>query len=258
MNVKQLKGTRDNIHVVRNTGVEGIVEYRFFYCACLACVTNTGQCTQKEYADPWEKFSLIPRKKIDLKKINTEEWFQPIYNEIYNPVDQIQEFQDEEVTIHCDEIEEDNESDGEESNSQRDETGLNTPQRDESEELSSKRDETGSQRDETGIDESEELSSKRDETGSQRDETGIDDTEIENTQCDETNDSEEDDDLIYMFTKEYESSECPSSDEEDVMYAEELARPLMEDDENVNFDWLAILADMATYSSFGTLSDFVK
>ena len=56
-----------------------------------------------------------------------------------------------------------------------------------------------------------------------------------------------------MFTEEYESSECPSSDEEDVMYAEELARPLMEDDENVNFDWLAILADMATYSSFGTL-----
>ena len=141
--------------MVRNTGVEGVVEYRFFDCACLACVTNTGQCTQKEYADPWEKFSLIPRKKIDLKKINTEEWFQPIYNEIYNPVDQIQEFQDEEVTIHCDEIEEDNESDGKESNSQRDETGLNTPQHDESEELSSKRDETGSQRDKTGIDDTE-------------------------------------------------------------------------------------------------------
>ena len=61
-----------------------------------------------------------------------------------------------------------------------------------------------------------------------------------------------------MFTKEYESSECPSSDEEDVMYAEELARPLMEDDQNVNFSWLAILADMETNNSFGTLSDFVK
>ena len=66
MKLKQLKGSRDYLHVICNTGIKGVVEYRNFDCGCLSCTTHTNECLQNEYADEWKKFSLVPGKKMDL------------------------------------------------------------------------------------------------------------------------------------------------------------------------------------------------
>ena len=42
--IREIKGCRDNMHVVRNTGIEGIVQYQRVNCACLACTTHEGEC----------------------------------------------------------------------------------------------------------------------------------------------------------------------------------------------------------------------
>ena len=51
MKLKQLKGSRDYLHAVRNTGIKGVVEYHNFDCGCLSCTTHTNECLQNEYAD---------------------------------------------------------------------------------------------------------------------------------------------------------------------------------------------------------------
>ena len=252
LKLRGLEGSRDNLHVVRNTGVEGVVEYRMFDCACLGCVTNTGECTQSEYADSWTKFYLMPGKQINLNTINTEQWFKPIRNVVCNPVDQIQEFENEELDggINCDEIEED-ESDGEDSQryeiEEEDESDGEDSQRYESEEEDESDEDEDSQRYES------EEEDESDDGGLQRYETEPEDALRNESEHYETND----DDLLYLYTEDYVSSEC-SSDEEDFIYADELAMPLLEHDENVNFSWLRILEDMGSYNSFRSLADFVK
>ena len=77
MKLKQLKGSRDYLHVIRNTGIKGVVEYRNFDCGCLSCTTHTNECLQNEYADEWKKFSLLPGKKMDLS-FNTCDWFKAV------------------------------------------------------------------------------------------------------------------------------------------------------------------------------------
>ena len=60
----KLKGSRDYLHVISNTGIKGVVEYHNFDCGCLSCTTHTNECLQNEYADKCKKFSLLPGKRI--------------------------------------------------------------------------------------------------------------------------------------------------------------------------------------------------
>ena len=47
--VKGITGSRDWIHVVQNTCVEGVVQHKFFDCCCFGCVTHSALCTQQKY-----------------------------------------------------------------------------------------------------------------------------------------------------------------------------------------------------------------
>ena len=64
LTLKMLEGSRDYVHAIQNTGVKGVVEYRYFDCGCSSCTTHTDRCSQNEYADRWKKFNWLPRKKI--------------------------------------------------------------------------------------------------------------------------------------------------------------------------------------------------
>ena len=69
-NVKELRtleGTRDHVHVVHNTGIKGLIKYRNFDCGCLSYTTHSGECTQKDYADNWKTFWLLPVKQTEEK-----------------------------------------------------------------------------------------------------------------------------------------------------------------------------------------------
>ena len=66
--LKTLKGTQKEVQVIRNTGKDGVVEYRQFDCCCFGCVTHSGACSQPEYGDQWSIASLTNHKKNDLSK----------------------------------------------------------------------------------------------------------------------------------------------------------------------------------------------
>ena len=106
-NLKTLEGSRDFLHVVRNTGVKGQVEYRYFDCACQSCTTHQSNCTQTQYADEWKQFQLLPGKDVSQQP---PDWFKPIdITENQNPDDEFMEIEDnmDNDAVQCDEIEED-------------------------------------------------------------------------------------------------------------------------------------------------------
>ena len=70
-----LEGTRDHVHVVRNTGIKGLIEYQNFDCCCLSCTTHSGECTQKDYTDNWKTFWLLPVEQTEEKP---SDWFKPV------------------------------------------------------------------------------------------------------------------------------------------------------------------------------------
>ena len=111
--VRTLEGSRDFLHVVRNTGIRGLVEYRNFDCGCVGCTLHTGECTQKEYADDWKSFCLLPGKNYASKE-HSSEWFKPLSIQNYNSNnDDLMEFEEEVdvMSVNCDEIEEEDELD---------------------------------------------------------------------------------------------------------------------------------------------------
>ena len=110
-NVKDLntlEGTRDHVHVVRNTGIKGLIEYRNFDCCCLSCTTHSGECTQKDYADNWKTFWLLPVEQTDEKP---SDWFKPVCVQTRNENNDLMEFEEDIDLdmVNCDEIEEENE-----------------------------------------------------------------------------------------------------------------------------------------------------
>ena len=66
--VRQLEGSQDHMHAVRNTGEEGIVQYRLVDCGCISCTTHHGECQEKNYADPWITVNLLPYKKKNISQ----------------------------------------------------------------------------------------------------------------------------------------------------------------------------------------------
>ena len=106
--LKTLEGTRDYVHVVCNTGVKGLIEYRNFDCGCLSCTTHSGECTQKDYADNWKTFWLLPVEQTQEKP---SDWFKPVSVQSRNENNNLMEFEEDiDVDmVNCDETEEENE-----------------------------------------------------------------------------------------------------------------------------------------------------
>ena len=58
------KGTR-NIHTIRNTELEGIMEKRDMSCCCLKCMFDEGDFVYPEYADVWTPNICCWCKKVE-------------------------------------------------------------------------------------------------------------------------------------------------------------------------------------------------
>ena len=68
------KGTH-NIHTIRNTGVEGIMEKRDMSCCCPKCMYDEGECVYPEYADIWTGISVVGRKQLkNIKLSSIQNW----------------------------------------------------------------------------------------------------------------------------------------------------------------------------------------
>ena len=65
--LKRVIDTRE-IHSIRNTGIEGVLEIRLMSCCCCGCFHN-GPCLFPEYSDPWKMVSVTTHKKKDLEKL---------------------------------------------------------------------------------------------------------------------------------------------------------------------------------------------
>ena len=105
MTLRRLEGSRDFMHAVRNTGVKGVVEYRYFDCRCSSCTTHTDKCSQNQYADQWKEFRLLPKKQIDLSSDNSN-WFKPVEIKDMPSNDDFMNFEEDlEDAVHCDEVE---------------------------------------------------------------------------------------------------------------------------------------------------------
>ena len=74
--LRGISGSRDYMHVVRNTGVTGVVQYRMFDCSCYGCVMHNKECSQQEYADEWK--TACVKGKLKDKAFNVETWFKGI------------------------------------------------------------------------------------------------------------------------------------------------------------------------------------
>ena len=272
--VRTLEGSRDFLHVVRNTGIRGLVEYRNFDCGCVGCTLHTGECTQKEYADDWKSFRLLPGKKYASKE-HSSEWFKPLSIQNYNNNNDLMEFEEEVdvMSVNCDEIEEEDELDVQ--NGYEVESDVKTTQEREREaEIETTQED---ERDVTFEAEHETSERERDVTlkealqqGDVRDVTFEAERETSEHECDVTlkealqergvQDSDSDASVQFLFTEEYVSSDDDneSGDDNDPIYAEDIPHALSEDDENVRFNWRGVLADMKEYTTFNGLKRYVQ
>ena len=248
MKLKQLKCSRDYLHVVRNTGIKGVVEYRNFDCGCVSCTTHTNKCLQNEYADEWKKFSLLPGKKMDLS-FNTCDWFKAVEVEDRPNNDAFMQFEEEiDDTVHCDEIE----------NEDYTEHYVTEDNNNVTEEII----DTEEECDVTEEEECDVIEEERDVTEEEHDVTEEErDKEIveegEHDVTEEGNDS--DDSLVELYTIPYKSSSDNSSEDElPAIYQPEMSPLLSDEDACIHFNWDAVLKDMKTYTTFNSLKQYVS
>ena len=68
------KGTH-NIHTIRNTGLEGIMEKWDMSCSCPKCMYDEGECVYPEYAVVWTVISVVGRKCLkNIKLGSIQNW----------------------------------------------------------------------------------------------------------------------------------------------------------------------------------------
>ena len=264
--LRQLKGSRDYLNVVRNTGVRGVVEYRNFDCGCLSCTTHTNKCSQNQHADDWTKVDLVPRRrKTYLSSDSSGQWFKPFEIRKRPGNEQHMHFEEDvEETVHCDEVEEENRDVIEESEVEEENRDVIIEESEESEEengdvIEEEEDHDVIKESEVQekcdvIEESEVQEEKRDV---------IEESEVEEEKCDVIEQSEveveesDDSSVVELFTVPYESSEYSSDDDSPPEYAPEIHPLLTEDDENLTFNWNGILNDLKLYTTFNGLKNYV-
>ena len=228
--VRRIEGCRDNMHVVRNTGVKGLVEYRYFDCACIACTTHSGDCQQKDFADNWTRFNLLPSQKEHIEDPKCSEWFKPVDSCLPSDVSEFMEFEDEDDCdeIQCDEIE----SEGEYNTDEHDEIDIE-----------------GRSSEVHDVIESDVYEPYVNSSGE------TDESDVNGNDDRSNNDDTES--LIEMFTEDYVSSDEDYQEKEEV-YAAELPREIHENDPNVNFNWEQMTHDMTAYQTFTSMYNFIN
>ena len=248
-----LEGSRNFMHAVRNTGVKGVVEYRYFDCGCSSCTTHTDKCSQNQYADQWKEFRLLPKNQIDLSSDNSD-WFKPVEIKDMPSNDDFMNFEEDlEDAVHCDEVEK------EEFLSQETENAKQETEHDVIE-LNEDRD---------VIEESEEENEPEHHVTSpdlvkdcdviaEENETDHDVIAEENETNRDVIEESDEDSVVAMFTVPYESSDFSSDEEIPPDYPAEIPPLLSEEDENMNFDWKGILSDLKTYCTFSALKQYIS
>ena len=249
LTLKTFEGSRDFVHAVRNTGVKGVVEYRYFYCGCSSCTTHTDRCSQNQYADRWKKFSLLPRKKIDLSSDNSD-WFKPVEIKDMPSNDEFMHYEEDlEDAVHCDEVE------------NQEFLSVETENAEEEEDLNDDLDVI--EENKTQHDESEDNEPECDVTRPEVQKELVEDRDVsaeENkTQRDVIEESDESEDsVVALYTVPYESSDFSSNEDSPPNFPTEIPLLLNEEDENMNFDWKGILSDLKTYCTFSALKQYIS
>ena len=94
-----IAGSHDYMHAVCNTGVCGVVQYRFFNCCCYGCTTHNEECSQQDYADDWTTFCLTGKLKD--RDLQLDSWFKAIGERIQpNNVEEFEQFAESDKEDH--------------------------------------------------------------------------------------------------------------------------------------------------------------
>ena len=217
-----IPGTRDYLNAIRNTGIEGILQHRYFDCCCYGCVTHSLECSQQGYGDKWKVSSVLyGHSKKFLKNLELpKDWFKPLCNPIH-------EMSDKEISeVHRDEIHVTmHERSDEEIDEERDE------------EIDEER------QDEIHVTMDKQIESSDDEKD-ESDLSGIepldDEADVLITEIEEYITSEEEMNEIAFANNDTEESRCD-----------------VEVDESIDFDWKKILHEMQNFKTYAELKEFV-
>ena len=94
-----IAGSHDYMHAVHNTGVRGVVQYRFFDCCCYGCTTHNEECSQQDYANDWTTFCLTGKLKD--RNLQLDSWFKAIGERIKpNNVEEFEQFAESDEEDH--------------------------------------------------------------------------------------------------------------------------------------------------------------
>ena len=230
--LRGIEGSRDHMHVVRNTGVLGVVQYRLFDCCCYGCITHSGNCSQESHADSWIT-KCLKGALTKVNEVNVDNWFKPIVDtSTPNDVEQFETFDEVSETNerHEDEVmdEDVNEYESCEDLQQPDPVFLSDEQEDPVVNFSDNED--------------------------------CEDFESSLKAGKKSHNKDSDEDCIITGIEEYTSSEF-SEDDTDPEYESDVdvldADVLDAEDSSTNFDWLSIIKDMAVLRSYEDLKLYV-
>ena len=233
------------MHAVRNTGIEGVVQYHMVDCACTACTTHEGECEQKDFADDWITVNLLKCSK-DVDKVKISKWFKPIHGSGAGAAsgDLMESGDEDNCEINCDEIESD----------------VDPDESDDSDETSSDKEQEEPVRNED--------SDKRGSDGVQEvygvdDEHDVTESDIQQqviSAIDEHYETDEES-LIELFSEEYISSDeemCDNSSQNQ-LYADEIPTQIDEEDPNINFNWMKLGDERKAYNNnYTSLRNFIE
>ena len=226
-----IAGSRNYMHAVRNTGVRGVVQYRFFDCCCYGCTTHNEECSQQDYADDWTTFCLTGKLKDH--ELQLDSWFKAIGERIQpNNVEEIEQFA---------------ESDEEDHTTHEGFICEATP------EIPPDCDIRGHLHPNEVF-----IQNENDKPFVELLDGEFDNDFIDNHTSDVCNDGNEDNDsCVFIAEEEYVSSDY--SDESEVEYEAECVQQIdIDNDSSLNFNWSSILEDLQVYKMFPSLLRYVE
>ena len=216
--LRGVPGTRSYLHGIRNTGIEGVLQYRHFDCCCFGCVTHSSACSQKEYADEWMLASvLFKHKNKFLKTLQLPNWFKPMCNGHVETIGDDVGGSDEEHVDVTEEI----------------------------------RDEVGGSDEEHADESSDEEIDEMHVVDDASDDEDMDESELSGVEP-----LEEEEDVLITGIDEYVTSSEDEYDQISVPDNETSAHEI-ELDESVEFNWKQILDQMKDFETYEELKTFV-
>ena len=225
--------------MVWNTGVEGVVQHKFFDCCCFGCIMHFAPCSQGNYSDAWITASI--KGKHDLNNINAEEWFKSIAKEnTQNDILNFEQFDaKEEDNDECNKV-------------------VDVQKCDDADKI-----------EDAGDYQAHEvfLENENDEPVVYLDNFAVNSNGQDGNVCDgvcnevcdvmgDEISSREEDDILEVMVEDYVSSDC--SEESEVEYEEDvIPLSLDEDDPSINFQWNQVVKEMRMYNSYSSFRGYV-